>query len=86
MNPFKKSIIGSVLILTSFIKYYKEPEIFSSARIFLFLGYIALYFEFGNDNFKPKSANEEEEWMKKYLFIVSFVKDISSYNYLIWSL
>ena len=61
MNPFKKSAIGSVLLLTSFIKYYRDPEIFSSATIFLALGSLAVYFEFGNDNFKSKEVNYEEE-------------------------
>ena len=61
MNPFKKSVIGSVLLLTSFIKYYREPEIFSSATIFLILGSLAVYFEYGSDNFKSKDTNDEEE-------------------------
>ena len=61
MNPLKKSAIGSVLLLTSFIKYYREPEIFSSAIIFLILGSLAVYFEFGSDSFKSKEANDEEE-------------------------
>ena len=61
MNPLKKSLIGSVLLLTSFIKYYREPEIFSSATIFLILGSLAVYFEYGSDNFKSKEAYGEEE-------------------------
>ena len=61
MNPLKKSLIGSVLILTSFIKYYREPEIFSSATIFLILGSLAVYFEYGSDNFKSKEVYDEEE-------------------------
>lgn len=59
MNPLKKSAIGSVLLLTSFIKYYREPEIFSSAAIFLILGSLAVYFEFGSDSFKSKEVNDE---------------------------
>jgi len=42
MNPLKKSAIGSILLLTSFIKYYRSPEIFSSATIFLILGLLAV--------------------------------------------
>ena len=61
MNPLKKSLIGSVLILTSFIMYYREPEIFSSATIFLILGSLAVYFEYGSDNFKSKEFYDEEE-------------------------
>jgi hypothetical protein len=61
MNPLKKSAIGSALLLTSFIKYYREPEIFTSATKFLILGSLAIYFEFGSDNFKSKDANDEEE-------------------------
>ncbi len=61
MNPLKKSLIGSVLLLTSFIKYYREPEIFSSATIFLILGSLAVYFEYGSDNFKSKEVYDEEE-------------------------
>ena len=61
MNPFKKSVIGSVLLLASFIKYYREPEIFSSATVFLILGSLAVYFEYGSDNFKPKDYDDEEE-------------------------
>jgi len=61
MNIFKKSAIGSVLLLTSLIKYYKEPEIFSSATIFLILGSLAVYFEYGSDNFKSKDTDDEEE-------------------------
>ena len=61
MNPLKKSLIGSVLLLTSFIKYYREPEIFSSATIFLILVSLAVYFEYGSDNFKSKEVYDEEE-------------------------
>ena len=61
MNIFKKSAIGSVLLLTSLIKYYKDPEIFSSATIFLILGSLAVYFEYGSDNDKSNDTNDEEE-------------------------
>ena len=61
MNPLKKSILGSILLLASFIMYYREPEIFSSATIFLILGSLAVYFEYGSDNDKAKDANDEEE-------------------------
>ena len=55
MNPFKKSIIGSVLVLTSLLMYYNKYratgafELFSGAIIFLLLGSLAIYFEYGND-------------------------------------
>ena len=54
MNPIKKSIIGSVLVLTSFLMYYNNYsatgtfELFSGASIFLILGSLAIYFEYGN--------------------------------------
>ena len=63
MNPFKKSIIGSVLILTSSIMHYNQYrdngvfEIFSAASVFLLLGYLSIYFEYGDDIGKTK---EEE--------------------------
>ena len=67
MNPFKKSIIGSVLLLTSLIMHYNQYrdngvfEIFSSASVFLLLGSLAIYFEYGNDIRKTKDSSEEEE-------------------------
>ena len=61
MNPLKKSVIGSTLLLASFIMYYREPEIFSSATIFLILGSLAVYFEYGSDNDKSNDTNDEEE-------------------------
>ena len=44
MNPFKKSVVGSVLVLTSILMYYNHYlsngvfEIFSEASVFLVLG------------------------------------------------
>ena len=68
MNPIKKSIIGSVLVLTSFLMYYNNYsatgtfELFSGASIFLILGSLAIYFEYGNvikDSTYKKSEEEE---------------------------
>ena len=65
MNPFKKSIIGSVLLLTSLIMHYNQYRhdgvfvLFSSATIFLILGSLAIYFEYGNNNDKTKDDEEE---------------------------
>ena len=67
MNPFKKSIIGLVLLMTSLIMHYNQYrddgvfDLFSSATIFLILGSLAIYFEYGNDNDKTKDDNDEEE-------------------------
>ena len=67
MIPFKKSIIGSVLLLTSLIMYYNQYrddgvfEVFSSASVFLLFGSLAIYFEYGNDMEKTKDSSEEEE-------------------------
>ena len=67
MNPIKKSIIGSVLVLTSFLYYnnYRATgtfELFSGASIFLLLGSLAIYFEYGNDiEDSTYKKNEEEE-------------------------
>tara|TARA_A100001011_G_scaffold294977_1_gene307228 strand:- start:591 stop:737 length:147 start_codon:yes stop_codon:yes gene_type:complete len=36
-------------------------DLFSSATIFLILGSLAIYFEYGNDNDKTKDDNDEEE-------------------------
>ena len=64
MNPYKKSIIGSVLLLTSLIMHYNQYrdngvfEIFSPASVFLLLGSLAIYFEYDND--KTKDGTEEE--------------------------
>ena len=47
MNPIKKSIIGSILVLTSLLMYYNFYrstgmfELFSWASIFLLLGSLA---------------------------------------------
>ena len=35
-------------------------EIFSPASVFLLLGSLAIYFEYGNDNDKTKDGTEEE--------------------------
>ena len=67
MNPIKKSIIGSVLVLTSFLMYYNDYsatgtfELFSGASIFLILGSSAIYFEYGNDIEDSTYKNNEEE-------------------------
>ena len=66
MNPIKKSIIGSVFVLTSFLMYYNNYsatgtfELFSGASIFLILGSLAIYFEYGND-IEDKTYNNIEE-------------------------
>ena len=66
MNPIKKSIVGSVLVLTSFLMYYNNYsatgtfEFFSGASIFLILGSLAIYFEYGND-IKDNTYNNSEE-------------------------
>tara|TARA_B100002052_G_scaffold152255_1_gene138893 strand:- start:1290 stop:1556 length:267 start_codon:yes stop_codon:yes gene_type:complete len=65
MKLFKQSIIGSVLLLTSLIRYFNQYrdngvfEIFSPASVFLLLGSLAFYFEYGND--KTKDGTDEEE-------------------------
>ena len=67
MNPIKKSIIGSVLVLTSFLMYYNDYsatgtfELFSGASIFLLLGSLAIYFEYGNEIEDSTYNNNEEE-------------------------
>ena len=67
MNPIKKSIIGSVLVLTSFLMYYNNYsatgtfELFSGASIFLILGSLAIYFEYGNVIEDITYNNSEEE-------------------------
>ena len=68
MNPIKKSIIGSVSVLTSFLMYYNDYratgtfELFSGASIFLLLGSLAIYFEYGNEiEDSAYNYNEEEE-------------------------
>ena len=67
MNPIKKSIIGLVLVLTSFLMYYNDfratgtIELFSGASIFLLLGSLAIYFEYGNDIEGSSYNNNEEE-------------------------
>ena len=67
MNPLKKSIIGSVILLTSLIMHYNQYrddgvfDLFSSATIFLILGSLAIYFEYGNDIGKTRNSSEEEE-------------------------
>ena len=68
MNPIKKSIIGSVSVLTSLLMYYNDYratgifELFSGASIFLLLGSLAIYFEYGNDiEDSTYKKNEEEE-------------------------
>ena len=67
MNPIKKSIIGSVLVLTSFLMYYNDYsatgtfELFSGASIFLILGSLAIYFEYGNVIEDSTYKNSEEE-------------------------
>ena len=67
MNPIKKSIIGSVLVLTSLLMYYNQysatgtSEFFSGASIFLILGSLAIYFEYGNDIEDNTYNNSEEE-------------------------
>ena len=67
MNPIKKSIIGSVSVLTSFLMYYNNYratgtfEPFSGASIFLLLGSLAIYFEYGNETEGSIYNNNEEE-------------------------
>ena len=67
MNPIKKSIIGSVLVLTSLLMYYNYYsatgtfELFSGASIFLILGSLAIYFEYGNVIEDSTYNNREEE-------------------------
>ena len=68
MNPIKKSIIGSVLVLTSFLMYYNNFratgtfELFSGASFFLLLGSLAIYFNYGNEiDYKTSKYNDEEE-------------------------
>ena len=67
MNPIKKSIIGSVLVLTSFLMYYNNYratgtfEPLSGASIFLLLGSLAIYFEYGNEIKDSTYNNNEEE-------------------------
>ena len=66
MNTLKKSIIGSVILLTSLIMHYNQYrddgvfDFFSSASVFLLLGSLAIYFEYGNDIGKTKNSSEEE--------------------------
>ena len=68
MNPLKKSIIGSVLVMASLLMYYNSYratgmfELFSRASIFLLLGSLAIYFEYGNgaENNTYKNNDEEE--------------------------
>ena len=67
MNPIKKSIIGSVLVLTSLLMYYNFYratgmfELFSWASIFLLLGSLAIYFEYGNGTENNTYKNNDEE-------------------------
>ena len=67
MNPIKKSIIGSILVLTSLLMYYNFYrstgmfELFSWASIFLLLGSLAIYFEYGNGTEKNTYKNNDEE-------------------------
>ena len=67
MNPIKKSIIGSVLVLTSLLMYYnfyRETgtfELFSEASIFLLLGSLAIYFDYGNEIENSTYEIDEEE-------------------------
>ena len=67
MNPFKKSIIGSVVLLTSIIMFHRQYrdnegfEIFSVATIFFILGLMFIYYEYGNDNEKSNDESQEEE-------------------------
>ena len=66
MNPIKKSIIGSVLVLTSFLMYYNNYsatgtfELFSEASILLLLGSLAIYFEYGSE-IEDSTHNDIEE-------------------------
>lgn len=67
MNPFKKSVVGSVLVLTSLLMYYNHYrangvfEIFSEASVFLVLGALGIYFEYGKINSYNKNEIDEEE-------------------------
>ncbi|MEL0174017.1 MAG: hypothetical protein VW904_04740 [bacterium] len=67
MNPFKKSVVGSVLVLTSILMYYNHYlsngvfEIFSEASVFLVLGALGIYFEYGKINSYNKNEIDEEE-------------------------
>ena len=67
MNPFKKSVVGSVLVLTSILMYYNHYlsngvfEIFSEAIVFLVLGALGIYFEYGKINSYNKNEIDEEE-------------------------
>ena len=67
MNPIKKSIISSVLVLTSLLMYYNSYrasgmfELFSRASIFLLLGSLAIYFEYGNGTENNTYKNNDEE-------------------------
>ena len=67
MNPIKKSIIGSVLVLTSLLMYYNSYretgtfELFSGASIFLLLGSLAIYFDYGNQIENDAYKIDEEE-------------------------
>lgn len=67
MNPFKKSVVGSVLVLTSILMYYNHYrangvfEIFSEASIFFVLGALGIYFEYGKINSYNKNEIDEEE-------------------------
>ena len=65
MNPFKKSVVGSVLVLTSILMYYNHYlsngvfEIFSEASVFLVLGALGIYFEYGKINSYNKIEIDE---------------------------
>ena len=67
MNPFKKSVVGSVFVLTSILMYYNHYlsngvfEIFSEASVFLVLGALGIYFEYGKNNSYNKNEIDEEE-------------------------
>ena len=67
MNPFKKSVVGSVLVLTSILMYYNHYlsngvlEIFSEASVFLVLGALGIYFEYGKINSYNKNEIDVEE-------------------------
>ena len=67
MNPFKKSVVGSVFVLTSILMYYNHYlsngvfEIFSEASVFLVLGALGIYFEYGKINSYNKNEIDEEE-------------------------
>ena len=68
MNPIKKSIISSVLVLTSLLMYYNSYkangmfELFSGASIFLLLGSLAIYSDYGNEiDYNTYKYNDSEE-------------------------